>query len=113
MVREAEIKLRIKLDDKNFPEEIKWEATDSGFDGEKSTEAILLSLWDAENKNTLSIDLWTNNMLVDDMSFHFYQTFLKMADTYQTASTNAEAGEMIREFAYKFAEKLELTKKNQ
>lgn len=111
MAREAEIKLRIKLDEKNFPAEINWQATDSGFNGEKPTEAMLLSLWDGENKNTLSIDLWTNKMLVDDMSFHFYQTFLKMADTYQSASNNEEAGEMIRQFAYKFAEKLELAKK--
>ena len=112
MAREAEINLKIKLDEKNFPTEINWKATESGFDGEKPTEAMLLSLWDGENKNTLSIDLWTNKMLVDDMSFHFYQTFLKMADTYQTASNNEEAGKMIRDFAYKFAEKLELADKN-
>ena len=113
MIREAEINLRIKLDENNFPAEINWQATDSGFDGEKQSEALLLSLWDSKKKNTLSIDLWTNKMLVDDMSFHFYQTFLKMADTYQSASNNEEAGKMIREFAYKFAEKLELEKKPQ
>lgn len=112
MERKAEINLKIELDEKNFPKEIKWQATDSGSEGEKQTEAMLLSLWDAENKNTLSIDLWTNKMLVDDMSFHFYQTFLKMADTYQSASNNEEAGKMIRDFAYQFAEKLELADKS-
>jgi len=113
MQREAEIKLRIVLDENKFPSNIFWQATDSGIEGEKPAEAMLLSLWDGEGKNTLSIDLWTNKMLVDDMSFHFYQTFLKMADTYQSASNNEEAAEMIRELAYKFAEKLELSKKNQ
>lgn len=113
MAREAEIKFRIVLDENNFPAEINWQATDSGFEGEKPAEAMLLSLWDGEGKNTLSIDLWTNKMLVDDMSFHFYQTFLKMADTYQSASNNPEAAEMIRDLAYKFAEKLDLSKKNQ
>lgn len=39
----------------------------------KESKTMMLSLWDKEDKVTLGIDLWTKEMLVDDMNLHFYQ----------------------------------------
>ena len=62
-------------------------------------------------KNTLGIDLWTNDMLVEDMNLHFVQTFFKMADTYERATKNKEVADKIRVFCQEFARKVELKQK--
>jgi gliding motility-associated protein GldC len=106
MNKEAEIRLNVKLDENNYPTKILWESTDGSTDGLKDTKSFILSLWDEEEKSTLGIDLWTQEMLVDNMKIFYYQTFMRMADTFQRATNNKEAADMIKDFADNFAEKL-------
>jgi len=105
------VKLKVHLDDNRVPEKIEWEATGSGSPGVKEAKSFLLSLWDKKENLTLGIDLWTKDMLLDDMNIHFHQVFLKLADTYKRATKNNEAADMINKFAGEFARKLELDKK--
>ena len=111
MSKKSEIKITVDLDEKNNPEKIEWEATDSGFEGKKPARTLLLSLWDEKENVTLGIDLWTQEMTVDDMNIHFHQVLLKMADTCERSTRNKEAASMIRNFGSEFAKKLELTNK--
>ncbi|MCI0453397.1 MAG: gliding motility protein GldC [Candidatus Dadabacteria bacterium] len=112
MSKEAEIRFIIKLDDDNIPKEIFWEASDADFEGKKPCDSIMISIWDKEEKNTLSIDLWTKNMEVGEMNAHFLLTIVKMAETYERATNNKEIAGMIKRFADDFASKVEeLTKK--
>lgn len=108
MQRDAEINIKVKLNKDNFPEQIKWDATEANFDGLKEAQAMFLSFWDKDEKATLSIDLWTDEMLVDDMNAHYFQVFLKMADTYYNSSKNAEVAEFIKQFAVSFGQKMNL-----
>lgn len=110
MPRTSEIKISIELNDKNLPQKIAWEATDAGFDGSKPANTLMLSLWDKDEKVTLGIDLWTKEMLIDDMNVHFFQIFNKMADTYLKATNNNEVAKMIEDFGKSFADKLNLVK---
>ena len=107
MSKEAEIKFSIKLDDNNIPVGIYWEASDSGFKGKKPCDSIMISMWDKEEKNTLSLDLWTKDMEVGQMNAHFFLTFMKMAETYERATKNKEVADMIKGFASDFASKVE------
>lgn len=107
MSKEAEINFVIKLDEDNSPSEIFWSASEADFEGLKPCESLMISMWDRVEKNTLSIDLWTKDIEVGEMSAHFYFTFMKMADTYQRATNNKELSEMIRNFAREFAGKVE------
>ena len=111
MSKISEIKLTVKLDNNRVPEKIEWEATDAGFKGKKEADSIMLSLWDKKENVTLGIDLWTKEMLVDDMNIHFHQVFLKLADTYKRATKNNEAAKMIEDFSAEFAKKLKLDSK--
>jgi gliding motility-associated protein GldC len=111
MSKESEIKFSIKLDNNNVPDEIFWEASDSDFEGKKPCGSIMISIWDREEKNTLSIDLWTRKMEVGEMNAHFFLTIVKMAETYERATNNKEIAGMIKRFADDFANKVgELTK---
>jgi gliding motility-associated protein GldC len=88
---------------KKMPEKIEWEADDSQFSGRKETKTMMLLLWDKKESVTLSVDLWTKEMTVNEMKFHFYQMLLKMADTFQRATNQVETADMIRDFSSDFA----------
>ena len=107
-MKTSEIKFTIQLDEKKMPKKIEWEATDAGFEGKKPCNSIMISLWDKEERITLGIDLWTKEMLIEDMNIHFYQIFTKMADTYLKATNNNEVAKMIHDFSGEFAKKLEI-----
>jgi gliding motility-associated protein GldC len=107
MPKEAEIKFLIKLDDKGAPEEIYWSASDSNLEGYVPCDSLMISVWDRSEKNTMSVDLWTNEMQVGEMNAHYYFTLMKMADTYGRATSNQELSDMIRKFAGEFAKKVE------
>jgi gliding motility-associated protein GldC len=111
MSKISEIKMTVRLDDKNNPEKIEWEATDSQFEGKKPARTLLLSLWDEKENVTLGIDLWTKEMTVNDMNIHFHQVLLKMADTFERSTLKKEASSIIRNFVNDFAKKLDLTNK--
>ena len=107
MSKEAEIKFLVKVDDKGVPDEIYWSASDAEFEGLMPCDSLMISVWDRGEKNTMSIDLWTNEMQVGEMNAHFYFTLMKMADTYKRATNNSELSDMIRNFANEFARKVD------
>ena len=104
---ESEIKFKIKLDDQKIPESISWSASDSGVEGVKPCRATMMCIWDPSENTTLRIDLWTKEMLVDDMKRFFYENFLSMADTYMRATNDEICAKDIRSFAEEFRKKTE------
>jgi gliding motility-associated protein GldC len=108
MNRKTEIKIVVELDDKKMPEKIQWQADDADFNGMKESKTLMLSLWDKEDKVTLGIDLWTKDMLVDDMNMHFYQMLLKLGDTYRKSTSNLDTAKMFDDFASEFAARVKL-----
>ncbi|MEW7290919.1 gliding motility protein GldC [Aquimarina sp. 2304DJ70-9] len=106
----SEIKIDIELDENRIPEQLKWTAKDGGVENEE-TKALLLSVWDSKNKESLRIDLWTKDMPVDEMKVFFHQTLVAMSDTFQRATQDEKMSATMKDFCDYFAEKLELVKK--
>ena len=109
-MKQSEIKFTVTLDDKNMPINIDWSASDG--DVESNSKAIMLSVWDAGAKNTLRIDLWTKEMLVDEMKQFYHQNLLSMADTLERATGEKDAAKALRNFAQEFGERMNLVMKN-
>src|SRR2546428_13744344 len=101
----SQINVQIELAEDKKPEKIEWMAADGGVAEWQQAKAILLGLWDGQEKSALRIDLWTNKMMVDEMNDFFYQTFFGMADTYQRATRNAALAAELKEFAKSFLKK--------
>jgi gliding motility-associated protein GldC len=74
------------------------------------TSDIKISVTLDEN-NTLRMDLWTKDMLVDEMKQFYHQTLLSMADTLERATGEDKMAGDMRDFAQYFAEKLKLVDK--
>ena len=105
----SEIKLQVGLDENRVPETLNWSAEDGGVDNEEA-KAMMLSVWDSKNKESLKIDLWTKDMPVDEMKIFFHQTLLTMSDTFLRATQDEKMTATMRDFCEYFAEKLELNK---
>lgn len=101
--------MKVGLDENRVPEELKWTAQDGGIN-EEEAKAMLLSVWDSKNQESLKIDLWTKDMPVDEMKVFFHQTLETMADTFYKATQDEKMTATMKDFCDYFAEKLELKK---
>ncbi|MEO8342501.1 MAG: gliding motility protein GldC [Gallionella sp.] len=109
-MKQSEIKFTVTLDDDKMPQKIDWSASDAN--AQSTSKAVMIALWDTKEKNTLRIDLWTKDMLVDEMKQFYHQNLLSMADTFERATGEVEAAKAMRNFAQEFGERLNLVMKN-
>ena len=104
----SSINIDVLLDDDRIPEEIRWNATDTTAEAARKAKAMMLAFWDGTDKTAMRIDLWTKDMMVDEMADFFYQTFMTMAETYlratQDQTLTAEMKQFARDFYNKFRE---------
>ncbi|MGB1284435.1 MAG: gliding motility protein GldC [Polaribacter sp.] len=105
----SDIQFKVGLDENKVPEEIFWTAKDGGIDNDAS-KAIMISVWDHQQKDTLRMDLWTKDMPVDEMKQFFHQTLVSMSDTFERATNDTKMSATMRDFCDYFAEKLDLKK---
>ena len=99
------ITIDVQLDDDKVPKQISWKASDSTADNAQRAKAMMVSFWDAADKSALRIDLWTKDMMVDEMADFYYQTFMTMADTYSRATQQADLAADMKTFAKNFYNK--------
>jgi gliding motility-associated protein GldC len=101
----SSIRIDVSLDIDRIPESISWSATESIPDEIKKAKALMLAFWDGADKSALRIDLWTKDMMVDEMGDFYYQTLMTMADTFQRATREDGLVEELRQFAKSFYQK--------
>ncbi len=101
----SSIQIEVTTDQDRVPETIAWKATDSTVNELQAARAMMLSFWDGAEKTALRIDLWTKDMMVDEMADFFYQTLMTMADTYGRATQYEDQVEEMKRFARQFYEK--------
>jgi gliding motility-associated protein GldC len=100
------INIEVGLDNKNIPEQINWEATDAE-PGKHESSAMLLALWNAKEKTSMRIDLWTKDMTIPEMNIFIFQTLLGVSETFERATHNKTAANDLRLFAKTFFEKIQ------
>ena len=101
-MNESAITINLQLDENHVPESIAWNAEDGA--GTGVGKAMLLSFWDAEELNTMRIDLWTKEMTTEEMKAFFHQNILTLADTFERATNVDKMAAQMRDFAAYFAE---------
>ncbi|TXI84960.1 MAG: gliding motility protein GldC [Crocinitomicaceae bacterium] len=107
IVKTSEIKMNIGLNENNVPIRMMWNATDGNIENEEA-KAMFFSVWDPKQNNTLKIDLWTNEMSIEEMKQFFHQSLLTMADTFEKATGETLICEDLRDYCYHFAEKMNI-----
>jgi len=69
----SSISIEIELDDNKIPQQINWTASDSTADMMQPAKSMMVAFWDGADKSALRIDLWTKEMMVDEMADFYYQ----------------------------------------
>ena len=110
MSKQSEITFTISLDENQVPEKIKWEAEGSDKEGENLSKAVMLALWDQDENNTLRIDLWTKDMMVDEMKKFSCQNIITLADSFERSTGESKLANEIREFGKSLGIKLGVLK---
>ena len=104
-MNQSTIKIDVLLDPNKVPEQINWVASDSTANMVQKAKAMSIAFWDGADKTAMRIDLWTKDMMVDEMADFFYQTMMTMADTYGRATKYTDQVEEMKKFAHNFYDK--------
>lgn len=103
--KESEITIKIGSDENNNPQAIQWMASDSGINDYRESKAMFLSFWDVKENNSMRIDLWNKDLMVEEMYFFVYQNIISMSETMARATNDKELAEDMQNFAAFFAKK--------
>ena len=107
VVKTSEVVIKIGLNDNNLPVGMKWTAKDGEIENAPA-KAMLLSLWDPTQNNTMKMDLWTKDMSIEEMKQFFHQTLLTLSDSFERATGEHNICEDLRDYCYHFADKMNI-----
>lgn len=94
-MKTSEINFSVTVDENNLPHQIQWKAPDTGESSE--CKSLMVALWDAKENNTLRIDLWTKDMMVDEMKKFYHQNVLTLTDTYLCATGDESTAKKVKD----------------
>ena len=112
-MNKSSIRIDVLLDPDKMPEQINWQATDSTADMMQKAKAMSIAFWDGADKTALRIDLWTKDMMVDEMADFYYQMLMGMADSFKRATRQEEISNDMKKFAKEFFEKFRAVQLNE
>ncbi len=104
-MNKSNINIDVHLDADKMPETIVWNATGSSAEQVQKAKAMFLFFWDGIDKTALRIDLWTKDMMVDEMADFYYQMMMSMADTFGRATKQEQLSDDMKTFAKAFFQK--------
>lgn len=108
--KESEINIKIGSDEQNNPIAIQWMASDSGIKEYRESKAMFLSFWDVKENNSMRIDLWNKDLMVEEMYFFIYQNIISMSETMVRSTNNQELAQHMQDFAAWFAKQSGIVK---
>ena len=104
-MNKSTITIDVQLDADKIPEQILWNASDSTAQNAQKAKAMCLAFWDGADKTALRIDLWTKDMMMDEMADFYYQMLMAMSETFNRATHQQELSDDMKKFAKEFFEK--------
>ena len=106
MSEKSNLNIVFDLDENQVPEKISWESISSEEKVQHEAKAAFLSFWDKKDDNAMSLNLWTKDISIEEMSKFYFQTFITMADNFEKATNEDQIALAMRDFADFFGEKM-------
>ena len=104
-MQKSTITIDVLLDPNKVPDQINWQASDSSAEMMQKAKAMSIAFWDGLDKTALRIDLWTKDMMMDEMADFYYQMLMGMADSFKRSTQQEGLAEDMKKFARVFFEK--------
>ena len=102
-MKKSKISFEIELDDNNLPHSIMLNTADGQLENVE-VKSFLISAWDKKTNETLRIDLWTKDMMVNEMLIMYHQTLLSMANSLEKATNEHKLADALRDYCAFFGE---------
>jgi len=112
-MHQSSINIDVLLDPDKIPQQISWSASDSTANMVQQAKAMCIAFWDGADRSAMRIDLWTKDMMVDEMAEFYYQMFMTMADTFKRATNQPELADEMKQFAKGFYDKFRAIQLNE
>jgi gliding motility-associated protein GldC len=110
-VKKEKFSIDVLMDENLIPEDLQWNSSQGKGESEKAS-AALIYLWNAQKKETFSLDLWTKKMSIEEMNKMMFQTIMTLANSYEKATSEDQLANAMRDFGEFFGEKTEILPKS-
>ena len=95
-MKKSTLKFNLELDENNVPKKIVMNSSDNQA-VDVVLKSVIISAWDAEKKDTLRVDLWTKDMMVNEMFIMYHQTLMSMASTLEKSTGHDKLAGALRD----------------
>ena len=75
-------------------------------------KSLMIAGWDESTKETLRVDLWTKDMMVNEMFIMYHQTLMSMADTLSKSTGQDKLAEALKDYCNFFAQETNIIEPN-
>ena len=103
-MQQSEITFKVNLDEHNLPINIEWQSPETNLP--TKCKSMMVALWDEKENNTMRIDLWTKDMMVDEMKKFYIQNIMTLTDTYQKATADDATAALVKDFFAEVGKKI-------
>lgn len=100
----------LELDVNNLPERIIMNSSDKQAK-DVHLKSLMVSAWDSKTKETLRVDLWTKDMMVNEMFIMYHQTLMSMANSLEKSTGHDKLAGALRDYCEFFAEQTKIIDK--
>ena len=104
---DSKLTFDLELDENNVPKKIKMNSSDN-----QAVNVLLKSLmifgWDSKKKETLRAELWTKDMMVNEMYIMYHQTLMSMANNLSKSTGHEKLAGALRDYCEFFAEQTKI-----
>lgn len=97
----------LELDENNVPKNIVMNSTDKQAVN-INLKSLMIAGWDAKTKETLRVDLWTKDMMVNEMFIMYHQTLISMANTLEKSTGHDKLAGALKDYCEFFAEQTKI-----
>ena len=104
---ESKLTFYLELDENNVPKNIVMNSTDKQAVN-INLKSLMISGWDAKTKETLRVDLWTKDMMVNEMFIMYHQTLMSMANTLEKSTGHDKLAGALKDYCEFFAEQTKI-----
>ena len=111
MSEKKEIKFTVSLDENHIPEKIEWTASEGGGIENEEIKAMMISVWEPKTRIAKRVDLWTKDMMVDEMKYYHFQTLMTLADTLERSTGESAIAKKMRDFGMEIGKEMKILTK--
>jgi gliding motility-associated protein GldC len=106
-MKKSTLQFDLELDENNVPKKIIMNSSDKQAQN-VLLKSVIIAAWDEKTKETLRVDLWTKDMMINDMFIMYHQTLMSMANTLSKSTSQDKLAGALRDYCEFFAQETKI-----